>query len=88
MEKIQYFPVGHKQADWLNGKNVQLVATWKSGEMPASMPVQAVTTYATVIRVWIVDGETVWTCEKWQHDNGYRADFEVISKAKFLEFIR
>lgn len=47
-----------------------------------------VTTKLTVVRAFTYNGVTYWTCEKWEHDNGYRCTLQVLDKSEFLALIR
>jgi len=48
----------------------------------------SVTTACRVVRAWSCKGITYWTLENWEHDNGYRCNLTVLSKAEFLSLIR
>ena len=45
------------------------------------------TTHFEVLRVWTCNNTTHWTLEQWEHDNGYRVNLVVLSKAEFLSLL-
>mgnify|MGYP001607307977 CR=1 FL=1 len=45
------------------------------------------TTRQSVVRAFTYAGRTYWTLEKWEHDNGYRCELVVLSKAEFLALV-
>lgn len=68
--------------------HITLRGTWSNmDESFRGQYVSSVTTSADVVRAFSFNGVTFWTLEKWTHDNGYRCELVILTKAQFLHLI-
>jgi hypothetical protein len=69
--------------------HVTMRGMWVDGDTVSfrNQSMSSETTRLQVVRAWTCKGITYWTLEKWEHDNGYRCELVVLTKAEFLSLI-
>ena len=69
--------------------HVTMRGLWVDGDTVSffNRSMSSVTTTLRVVRAFTCKGATYWTLETWTHDNGYRCELTVLTKAEFLAFI-
>ncbi len=97
MQKITSFPTSQALDEYIHSIcptdahiHVQTHGVWASDNYNGRFTglfKETETARCNVVRSFTCHGVTHWTLEKWEHDNGYRCELVILSKASFLDLI-